>query len=58
MIEAIRYIAFNDPGRASPVVVDFPKGGTAPSSFTEAVGVIAELHVEIRVQDHAYHLGE
>jgi len=54
-VETVGDIPFDDPGRISPGMIDFPQGGVTSSSLPKSVRVWAELNVVIGVQDQPNH---
>jgi hypothetical protein len=57
-IETPGDVALNEPLRPVPDIDDLTKCGVATSSGTEAVGMVGELDVVVRVQQQANYLGE
>lgn len=49
MIEALGYVAFNEPNTADPIVVDFPESCVASPFWPEPMGVGTQLRIEVRV---------
>ena len=52
-VEALRYVALDEPDRPSPRIVDFSECGVAPSLWSEPMRVVAELWLVIRIQQQA-----
>jgi len=55
MIETIRNVAFDNPGRISPGMIDLLECGMASSFLPKSVGVGAELNIVVGVQDQPDH---
>src|SRR5260370_5357990 len=58
VIEATRYVAFQEPRCSAPSVVNLPQCRVASTSFPEAVRMIAERWLKVRAQDHSDHFSE
>src|SRR5260370_26268908 len=57
-VEALRNVALDKPDGSSRVVVDFSERGMTSASRAETMRVLAELSIEVGIQDHAYHFGQ
>src|SRR2546421_197818 len=47
-------ICLDDPGTAFPGVIDVSQGIATSSPFSEAMGMITELDIKVRIQDQAH----
>lgn len=52
MIETLGNVALNQPDRSPPLVVNLSERGMASTSRAETVRVIAELPIEVGIQNH------
>src|SRR5438309_7162391 len=53
--KAIGYVALDDPSCARPGAVDFSEGRVAFPIRAEAVRVVTECSIKVRIQDHSHH---
>src|SRR5439155_18840593 len=53
--KAIGYVTLDDPSGARPSAVDFSEGRVASPIRAEAVGVVTECCIKVRIQDHSHH---
>src|SRR5712692_3015494 len=44
-------ISLDDPGTAFPGVIDVSQGIATSSPFSEAMGMVTELYIKVRIQD-------
>src|SRR5712692_11161465 len=58
VIEATRNVTLQEPGCATPSVVNLPQCRVAPPPFSEAVRMVAERRLKVRAQDHSDHFSE